>query len=516
MGATRGRILQTTPDGAALFHPIRGNAPLTAAGIPFRSLRTGELLFFDPWGARSRKKGDISSKPLVIAPTFFFHGTLGSGKTAAAIMYAARLRNMQAGITSDGRFANRTRIRIHDRKTKGDDELGGEGEYAPFGRYIGATVVDLNRQGHFNVFDPKMVRNYHDLIEIAVNVCENVLSVSPLPGYMPLAMQVGVWKMQKLARDATSPGVLEYIIRNLQEEDVNNYFTELDKNTFKGKEQLLEELALTTEQPEYVVVNDFKADAKILANALLQLKHGRYGGVFGDEHSLYDALSAEHTILNWIGVNDDAASMMDAVLMKYQTIAVASGDRSIIPHVEITDEAHNAMRRLMYLRFYVQLLKEARSLKTARFIFTQEDKDITMHGDDGSVIAKTAAGLRDAIGGHFFGGMKYSEALIDRLRGLGFSRQDALLTTVLEPGCFAFKPSLRRDTLLLQLIPGATEWSLIQSDAATESMVNRRPILSFEGMEERVARWSARSNGNHIETGEEESGDALADITADS
>lgn len=473
----RAKPLPFIPEAGALVHPFRGPAPLCDRGIPFLDMRTRRIFWFHPWALKTTKQ--------IVAPSFMFNGTLGSGKSAALKAIGALLSGFQAGIDDDGN-PRLMRVRFHDRKPEGDE---GQGEFAPITRELRGTVVDLNQRGLINIFDSKLVGSYMDLVEIGGNVAEQILGMSPLPRYMPVALQVGIWKMLKVAPDATSVGLLESVLRKLDIVDVNEYYDTIDDKIYEGRLELLDQLNLRVNKPYNVDEQEFLSDARKVAGAFHELLYGRFGGVFGDDNSLYDLFSQRITLFNWYGVNDAAASVAESVFMKWQITARTLGDLNTIPHMEFGDEEHGAMRRLMHVRFYSQLIKEARAFETARFLSTQAEEDITAAGDADSEIVKTSQGILRGIGGRFIGQLPRSDETLRWLRGLGISRPDAdIITSEAFPtGCFALKLSKRPDTLFLQLLLGPRMLELLRTDSASERMSESRPVSSFESFRRRAA-----------------------------
>jgi hypothetical protein len=433
------KSVAATPTEAALAQPFVGSALPRMPGLPLGiNTRLKSPMIFDPWWAH--RLGIVNS------PVYLVTGNKGFGKSTFQKVVALRYGARRGSTAADQQ--GQMRIRINDRKLEGS-----EPEYAKLVRYLGGRVVSLNREASINIFDPKMKMSQNDIVETAVNTCEMVSGVSPLPRFQSLALQVAIWKMLANHKDNTRPEILEAMLLGLRTSDIVDYYQATN-----------EHVSLTNVPPAL-----FEEDAAISAANIGEVIHGAFGGIFGGNNSLREMLSEHVVLLDWTGVPEKARTLLSAMLWKWHGIAQRQGDQELIPDMMFTDEEHQALRNLMYVRFMSASLKEARALRTAYFISSQHETDLTMAGDPESEIRNLSESIGLSIGGRFIFQQPENKRVLDIYRGLGFSELDVLSLPQLRRGSYFFHaPSHPPIPVHLVLTP--IEAELSGTESAIKSM----------------------------------------------
>jgi type IV secretory pathway VirB4 component len=438
-----------TPWDAALTQPFVGSALPRMPGVPlgvYTQLKSPFI--FDPYWAHRLE--------IVNSQVFLITGNKNAGKSTLMKTIALRLGGRRGRDLGDGR-TQQMRLRINDRKIEDRDP-----EFLQVVEHLEGEVLQLNRHASINVFDPKMEMGQLDVVEAAVNICEMVSGISPLPRFQNLALRVGVWKMLKEREREASPEALEAKLLGLGMDDVVDYYHETNPDATR------------------INITDalFQEDAMICAMNMGELLHGSFGGIFGGHRSLRDALSSHVLLLDWTGVPEKARTLLAAMLWKWQEIAQRRGDHELIPDLFFSDEEHQALRNLMYVRFMSASLKEARALRTAFFMSTQHETDLTMAGDPGTEIRRLSESIGLSIGGRFIAQQPEKQEILDLYRDLGFSEPDAKSLPALRKGYFFFHaPNYPPVPFRLDLT--ATEKELVKTDSAVRSMttgLNDDPI----------------------------------------
>jgi hypothetical protein len=309
-----------------------------------------------------------------------------------------------------------------------------------------------------------MKMNELDVIEAAINICEMVSGVSPLPRFQSLALRIGIWKMFKDQRDKASPGMLEAKLLGLTQQDIEGYY--------KDSNDAVSDINLPWEHIQY--------DASLTANFVGEVVHGGYGSIFGGESSLRDVLSHPVVLLDWTGVSERARTLLSSMLWKWQETAQRNADHDLIPDLYFSDEEHQALGNLMYTRYMSASLKEARARRTAYFMSTQHETDLTMAGEPGTEIRELSESIGLGIGGRFITQQPNKEKVLDLHRELGFSELDTKALTGLRQGHFFFMAQGYPPVpFRLDLTP--IEKELVDTESAVRSMTTGFGSISSNG-----------------------------------
>ncbi len=472
---SRGLVFSGSPRSASLAWPFVAPKQLLRTG-PSLGVELGNRRdwHFDPQALKA--SGQIKST------TFAVLGDVGSGKSTL-LKVATRLLGLQAH-DSDDDLPVPSRLLIHNRKYEGNAP-----EYAPVIDSLAGETISL-RNASINLFDPSMGLNELHLHEIAINLCETAKG-TPLTRWEPLVIQVGIFRMLRDISAIASLEALEVVLRGLKHQDLRDFYIRRDSTlqhlftaALREDPDLNAQLQLIITATSNVPPEEFEHDAGLVHSYLVRMLSGEFGELFkaqtkfglDDTRTLHDLLSHHTLMIDWVGVNDKAKGVLAAMMWYYQNVALANGDLSIIPHIDIGDEEHEAFNILMYVRFMSAFIKKARSFHTTIFRATQYESDFVAGGDEGSSISKLAKGIVQGFGATFYGRLPNREEIRVSLRLQGISDLDCERIFRLPQGCFGFKVP-DQDIVFVQILPTESEMALIQTNEANDRMMNRVPIM---------------------------------------
>lgn len=406
-----------SPEVSAAHQPFVGTAPLCDQGIFLgRNLRTHKVERFDPW--EMKRRGLIDSTVCLVT------GTKGSGKSTWGKSVVPRLMARQAGLRPDG-SPEQMRVWMHSRKPE-----AGVAEIVPLAGFLATEMTPLRRKRSINIFDTLMGMTEWNLLEVAVNTCE-LADGHELRDFQPLALQVAMHKMLRESRSVSSLELLALILRGLDKGDVDDYFDAADNEIlssyaqqFGSQPELQRQLQLYTSRPHNVPEAAFRQDAALVASSLMRVYSGDFGGIFGGTGSVRPLLSQPLLCLDWSDVNRMARSLLDAMLWKWQTIALNNNDLEVIPHINLGDEEHEAMADLMHVRFRAAYAKKARALHTFDVQLTQYETDISRAGDADSTIRSLGEAIALSVGFRILFRQPDDPKIKQHLSGLGISDRD--------------------------------------------------------------------------------------------
>ena len=471
-----------------MLKPWIAPSPLTPRGMPMGvELQTGRVVYFDPWLLKQLR--------IITGTIFLLLGQRDAGKSSLLIEIMMRMMRRQAGILRDA-DGNPIGVRkMSGRITTRKANLTQHVEFKPLNDHLFGNFVDLNQRGFINIFDPLMNMTEFDLLETAINICELANNNVPLRNFEPLALQVGVYRMLTQYASISSPEVLEIATRSLTKSDVEDYFERSNSQVFQLFESKLDEdpamadqLKIMTKMPINLPEAEFKRDAAFVSSLLGRILRADFGQVFGGTNSLREILTDDLTTLNMTGLNIKARTLIEAMLWKWNTIALVNRDVDMIPGINIADEEHEGVNSLMYMRFWAQSVAKARAFTTLDLRATQFVSQITMAGSEGSEIRSLASQIGMGIGGYFIGQQPDDEQALNEVAALGLKPQDVEFTKTLRMGEFGFKVP-NRPVIFFRALLTPTELAIAQTNQASESMLEFvSPMMSLE-IQERVRRY---------------------------
>lgn len=472
-----------TPQKAALLHPWTMTPHPRARGIPWGiDLRTWRPLLIDPWllkynGIRDGVEyvGELNSL------VSHFYGVKESGKTTLARTAAVRLGPIAAG-------RDHMRIWINSRKTE-----DGRDEYEGLTEALESHVIHL-RHKKLNMFDLNMGLSAAQLHWLAINACETVAN-RLLKGYEPLVLQVAMFRMLRDFRAVSSTEVLEALARKLTRPDVDAYFADTDNELRDSVEEKLikledsgdeeereegrrlrKELHWLHRQPSHLNWELFVEDAEQVSGHLLRILRGDLEGIIGGTDSLWDDLSQQAVTLDWTGMPDTGVTLARTLLTMYRTAAIINNEHKLIPHIEINDEEHEALKNRAYARAQSEMIKKIRGTPTWLIGASQHRSDYLRVGDAGSEQRELAEGMLLGVTMIAIGQTPSWEIPLLREQ-LGISALDGKIIERLPKGCFALIIGNRKPIFFRLVL---TEWeaNLSRSNRATDRMVEDRPEIA--------------------------------------
>jgi hypothetical protein len=486
----RGKAFSGTPVDAALMNPWVTPPPLNERGVILGiDLRTGRVIYFDPW--------DLKSRELITGLIFLALGERNAGKSSLFIMLVMRLMTRQAGVI-DG-VPQQMTTRMTTRKALETEEgEGGSVEFKPMNDHLSGIFLDLQSAGGINIFDPRMGMTEFDILETAINICELANNDQPLRNFQPLVLQVAVNKMLRSYGKVASPDVLELVARGLDLTDVSDYFKASNSRalnhftTALGQQpELAEQLKLETERPANIPAADFERDKMYVSQQLGRVLRGDFGQIFGGEKSLYDVLSQPMVTISMAGLNLKARSLFESMLWKWATTAQLRGDHQLIPGINGADEEHEGLTSLMYTRFWASSVQKARAVRTFDMRAMQYLRQLTEAGSADSEIRALARQIALGVGAYFIGRQPLNDpTVLDEITNLGVSDLNAEFTTQLRTGQFMLKvPGHPGVFFQAQLTP--TELRLAKTNQSTDAMNTFVPALTHETLRWREQRYGS-------------------------
>lgn len=477
---SRARVFNSDASVAAMLHPwITPPRLITEGAFLGYDMRTGQAVFMD---FQLLKKLSIIHSAVILILGFKNHG-----KSALVKSLALRLLALQAGINPETNLPTEARARLHDRKPE-----QGRGEYAPVADHMLCDTVSLAKEGSLNLFDPLMGMNELDIIEVAINVAESI-SGERLPRYQPLAIQVGTHKMMSSSLiEIASPEVLEAILRSLTLSDVDDYYeyanttlTSMYDKQIEENPALMQQLTLTLKQEHNIPEIAFREDAGLASAYFGRLLRADYGNLFGGNRSLRGLMTAPMTNIDWTGVTGKPAELLEAMMFKWQKIALERNDKELIPHLNVADEEHSALKNLMHARFRDEYVRKARAYETTDIQLTQYLTDLTRVGEDKSELRDLGQSINKGVGVRFFGRQSSDDDTLQETTRLGVSDEDAYFTTQLPVGCWGIQiPDQKIRWVQHTLLPA--EWPLIDTNKANKTVTNRVAVSSLDHIQKRI------------------------------
>jgi hypothetical protein len=454
----------------------------------------------------------------VVAPKN--HGKTAFMKSVCGI----RMLAVQAGNRNGD--PRKARLIADDRKPEIKDTEDGqtetaEGEYSALGRFIGARVVTLDQLPSINIFHSDLGMKEQHVHELAIKVDELVSGVR-LPAFERFVLLIGINKMYAEYRPVASPGVLELCLNTLTLDDLNRYYKERDRQLLiqhagtlrhdprlkASLENLMEQHVLGNGNRTARNIDDnlpFLQTAGALSVLMANAQQGEFGGVIGNENSLYDILNARRAIWDWTGVSRKARTILEFVRMTAQELSLKHPELDIVPDIRLGDEERSAGDEPIHLWHRLEYVEKARAFRT--FDVTSEQTDygaaVTL-GAEGSVERGIVDLINAGTSMRWFGKQPYDTTHLHELSKYGIAEHDLYQMTMMEQGCWAVQTGGSRKLQWIRhhLVP--SELDLILSNTAAERQIDRIPIdqLGYRPRimtPDTIRRMSARGETMQIE-----------------
>ncbi len=362
----RASVFSAPTNVMALMHPFVTPAYNEVPGIPIGiDARSREIVNFDPWL--------LKDAGLINSTWGLFIGPKNVGKSAFLKILSFRLMLLSAGYTS-------MRTAINDYKPEGKDS-----EYSAFSRACNSIVFRIADM-QVNPFDSRLFMSDENkpyelgLLGTAEMLCE-FKKGSDLTGYENPALRAAISAMLRYDERYWSPNLLFKLLRSLAEDEVINYYDDLDNRLLgqlkarsvhadqsNGLERIQQRV---TAGDNYSMQRIIEAGSEV-ANYLGDILTGSFGHMFGDKHSMYDLQTQDVVTKDWRGVDPDAEKLMRALDISIKTFAFENNRLDLLPHIEDDDEKHKPMDNIGYARANSFQSEIARSAHTVNLSATHE------------------------------------------------------------------------------------------------------------------------------------------------
>jgi ABC-type cobalamin/Fe3+-siderophores transport system ATPase subunit len=234
MITSQGKTFSSDPVNAALYLPFKARKPLSISGAFCGTcLQSGRGIWIDP--------PDLMDTGVINGQIGKATGPRGVAKSSLLkSVFGIRLAAVQDGHIvykdDDGkivRIPKKARVLADDRKpnlTEIAEGKSAEGEWIPYGRFVGATIVELASLPAINICHPDMGFKEQHLHSLFIKVAE-LVDGERLTGYERFVLLIGVNIMYRHTeyRKVASVGTLERILNKLTLEHLSYYYKERDR-----------------------------------------------------------------------------------------------------------------------------------------------------------------------------------------------------------------------------------------------------------------------------------------------
>lgn len=492
----------------ALGHPFAGPAYAESGGIPIGiDVNTREVVCIDLW--MLKKMGIINTKFGIV------FADIGSGKSTLLKILAIRSMVMSAGFSQ-------MRVSINDYKPEAE-----ESEYGAFSAVVKSKIFKMADM-QFNPLEPRLFnakdsRTYELGILDMARVMAEFSKTDSLEGYQFTALRIALAVMLQTPDDLWEPKLLFKLAGSLTEQQITYYHTDLDQklksqmqdrlNNLKqvnndnlaesGKESWQrtpaeqsiaedqrktgamslsgqEVISLATAKDNFYVREIQKAGAEVqrMGYDLLQ---GPVGTMIGRKNSLYDLYTQRATTKDWRGLGKQV-EMFARIIDNNFRIGMIEGNRAdLLPHFELDDEKHKSMDSLTYARTNAFTSEIARGTHMVSMSASHRPASIRK-GAEGSELWNLGQTIINNQGFAFLGHQQNMPEILNELGNryrLGDFKHDL--------------PYLPRYTFIasfgntelprkIRVFVTPKELAMVQTDSATDSILDRPDIMSPENL----------------------------------
>lgn len=482
---TNWRTFAGTADSAALMQPWVTTPQPLQYGIPQGyDMRTWQTWNIDPVMIKNQTTKLHST-------IFHFIGEKGGGKSTALKTFTLDFLALQAGVV-DG-VPQPSRAWINDLVHEGE-----EGEFAGItSKFRRCKKLSLAKDASINIFDSGMNLSEWDMLEIAINVAETGAG-HVLQNYEPLALQVAMYTMRNQFGPLSCPEVLEIILRSQDIRDLVDYYsvgdTEVLKrfaDVFDERPELERQLQLRLDRPLNINQYEFRRDSARVASYFTRILRGDFGRSIGGQNSLRSILTSPMVHIDWTGLNTNAYTLIEALLWKWQSVALNNNDLDMIPHVKASDEEGIAMKNLMHARFESDYSKKGRRIRTIDLRSFQYDVDLLEAGAEGSELRALGRNIDMGVGGRFYTRQTDDPAVRERMARRGISDLDIEKLMTIGQGGFGFKLPNEPLSIFMNVVPEAIK-KLVDTESANKAMATRMSVMDVPGFMGDLAVFQAR------------------------
>ena len=498
----------------ALAHPFGGPAFSKSQGVPIGiDVNTREVVFVDFW--QLRRMGIINTKFGIC------FGDVGFGKSTLLKILAIRSMVLSAGYFQ-------MRSSINDYKPEAN-----ESEYGQFSRVVKSRIFKMAEM-NFNPFEARLFNADSGLTyELGIldmgRVFAEFSKKDSLQGYQFTALRIALSVMLNVAEDLWEPALLFKIVGSLTAEQITYYHEHLDT---KLETQMKERLANLTKikqdnapkevegsqnatTTELSIADDLMKSKAMslstneiveLANAKdnfyirdiqkagsevqrmgYDLLNGPVGTMIGRKNSLYDLYTQRATTKDWRGLAPEVQKFARIIDNNFR-ITMIEGNRSdLLPHLELDDEKHKSMDDLTYARVNAFTSEIARGTHMVSLSASHRPSSIRK-GGNGSELWNLGETIINNQGFAFLGHQQNVPGILtelgDRYRLGDFQQDLPFLPRYTFIATFGPTEPPRK----IRVFVTPQELEMIQTDSATETILNRPNIMSHEDLELYAAR----------------------------
>ena len=309
-----------------------------------------------------------------------FVGRRGGGKTAAMQTVASRSSNLRVGPKNRRRRVTAEIIRRN----------AGKSEYDKFAAMLGVQSRDLANFS-FNMLDPKFNMNDLQMYNFTRPALEKVGELR-LTSKQRRVLKAGFYFMLQEDRESSSIPVLNHYVSTLSAEEYREYCViELDESLKKLNLSPEASRRLAERRARKLNVNTRQlADACEKVSELLALFIEEHGDTFNGSESLADLLSDEAVILDCTGLTEETSSLVEMLLWKIRSAAVARHDRTFMADYELHDEVWKRFDIPIYGEELVRHLKMIRGSGAVIMQAWHRPSDIKQIKKAGRAYARTS------------------------------------------------------------------------------------------------------------------------------
>jgi hypothetical protein len=494
MITAQGKSFRSPPVNVGLYFPFAAPPPLCVSGAWVgRCMQTGRAAWLDPPGLM--QEGVINGQVgKVVAPR-------GGAKTSLMkSVFGIRLASVQNGhikVTKPNgeviRVPKKSRVLVDDRKPNIQEITAGkpaEGEWAEYGRFVGATIVELASLPAINIFHADMGFKEQHLHKLAIKVGE-LVGRERLAPYEHFVLLIGVNTMYRNPeyRKAASVGTLERILNKLTLGSLKDYYKQRDRKylaahakKFRYDPEFEGALRrLTAEDPDNPrnVERDeekFIRTAAKLAILMGNAQEGQFGEVIGEEHSIFDIMHAQRAIWDWTGITPEARAILETVRQMAQELSLYRPDLDIMATIRLGDEERSAGDSIIHLQHRLEFVEKARAFEM--FDVTTEQWTHGMATTLGAV-GSVEHGIVDLINKgtaiRFYGPQPDDDDHLTRIgKESNFSDHQLHQLTGLSTGCWAVVAGDSRPVWVRHVLT-PREWKIVETNNAVRRQMDRVP-----------------------------------------
>ena len=472
----------------ALSQPFVSQSYPKVPGVPLGiDEQSKEIFCFDPWEYRLRGLAN-SAFGMVIADK-------GGGKSSLLKILTVLLMIFTAG-------DRQMRVLTNDYKPEGQGS-----EYGLLTKALRCerfAIADMS----INPLEASLFRKQGEIYELGVvHVLELIIEFlhgKELVGSNAIALRVALSHMvENYQSEVWSIHLFDRLLRSIDEQQIKDYFVGLDKKLYSQMEERVNRLKkggqLRSDTEDRIAhlsdyktnynVSDIQTSGLYLASLLEKVIYGKYGHMFGNNHSMYGMLTQRMVTLDWRGVDPEAERLMRTILTTIKTSAIENNNLDLLPHIELDDEKHKAMDDLVYAKSHSYFSEIARGTHTCNLSATHR-LDSIRKGGVGSELYSLGETIINNLGFIFIGRQSGGDSVLSELRSrYNLTESETMRLPTMPDYTFLFKAGINAPARFVRIVAPTPVLPLLSTDSSTERMLDRVGLHD----EARIADFAARN-----------------------